>query len=247
MVDAQTAAGERASLLVAYGNFLFRYRDKIFPAVLIPLFFGFKPPLEIDGVPLEPWCDMIGLFVALMGQALRIAVIGYAYIKRGGLNKKVYAESLVTRGFFVHCRNPLYVGNLLVLAGLFVIHGNPWSLLIGGVFFVTAYIAIVAAEEKYLSSKFGEEYARYCRDVPRWTIRFKGLGATLGDMSFSWRRVISKEHSSAFTWIIAALIIVGIYEQPVYDNLVVLAIAAVVIAAFATVRVLRKSGRLVAP
>jgi len=29
----------------------------------------------------------------------RIAVIGFAYIRRGGVNKQVYAENLVTQGF----------------------------------------------------------------------------------------------------------------------------------------------------
>jgi hypothetical protein len=41
-----------------------------------------------------------------------------AYIVRGGKEGKPYAEGLVTRRNFNHCRNPLYVGNILMLLGV---------------------------------------------------------------------------------------------------------------------------------
>ena len=58
----------------------------------------------------------------------------------------MYAETLVTRGFFAHSRNPLYLGNFLVLLGLFVIYNNPWVYALGVAFFAVTYRAIVAAE-----------------------------------------------------------------------------------------------------
>ena len=76
---------------------------------------------------LDDALDLLGLVVALLGQILRAAVIGYAYIVRGGKNKRVYASDLVTGGFFAHGRNPLYVGNLLVVLGLLIIWDNPFA------------------------------------------------------------------------------------------------------------------------
>lgn len=79
---------------------------------------------------------------AAAGQALRFAVIGYAYIKRGGLRRRVHVDKLVMKGYFAHSRNPLYLGNLVVLSGLFLIHGAVSVYAIGIPFFLSAYVAI---------------------------------------------------------------------------------------------------------
>jgi hypothetical protein len=31
---------------------------------------------------------------------------------------------------------------------------------------------VIAAEEKLLASVFGDDFTAYCRDVPRWLLRF---------------------------------------------------------------------------
>ena len=60
--------------------------------------------------------DAAGFVVASIGQLLRVAVIGFAYITRGGRNRRIVADSLVQAGIFAHSRNPLYLGNLLIVA-----------------------------------------------------------------------------------------------------------------------------------
>lgn len=231
---------------VGYGNWLFKYRNAVFPLVMLALFLGFRPRLAGGSLASDLWLDLAGFLVAMGGQALRAAVIGYAYIKRGGLNKKVHADRLVTEGFFAHARNPLYDGNLLILAGLFLIHNSPWVYLIGGLYFLFAYLAIVAAEETYLYGRFGEEYAAYCARVPRWWPRLRGLRATMQGMEFNWRRVLLKDYASACTWMIMCLVLVA-YERIVHGSAWsgvaaggLLAAAAVLIAAAVLVRVLKK-------
>jgi protein-S-isoprenylcysteine O-methyltransferase Ste14 len=115
-------------------QFLFRYRNALFPAVLVTLFVLFRPRFPRESERLDLWVDALGLLVALAGQALRIVVIGYVYILRGGRDHKVYAEDLVTGGMFAHSRNPLYLGNVLILIGLFLIHGSPWVIGLGASF-----------------------------------------------------------------------------------------------------------------
>lgn len=178
---------------IAYGDLLFKRRNAIFPIFMIGLLLAFQPNPN-------PNLPLIGLSVTIAGQALRMAVIGFAYIKRGGMNKKVYADTLVTTGFFAACRNPLYVGNVLILGGLLLMHGNPDVLIIGGVFFLSAYWAIIATEENFLRNKFGEEYRAYCREVPRWWIRFDRLPNVFSSMAFNWRKVIYKDYSTVFSW-----------------------------------------------
>ncbi len=173
------AARPADSLLVRLGNVVFRVRDGLFPAVLVLLFVLTKPEWPRNDQRLDDILDVVGVLVAMLGQALRVAVVGTVYVIRGGRNRKVYAEELVSGGFFAHCRNPLYVGNLLVLLGLFVIWNSTVAYLVAVPFFLVAYSAIVAAEENFLRGKFGEPFDEYCARVPRWIPRLRGLRASL--------------------------------------------------------------------
>jgi protein-S-isoprenylcysteine O-methyltransferase Ste14 len=204
-----TSGAVQVSPLVPWGRFFFRYRNAIFPLVLAALFVGFRPVYPYGSERLDGWLDLLGIAVALAGQGLRAAVIGYAYIKRGGKHKQVYANRLVTEGFFALSRNPLYLGNLLILLGLFVLHNNPWVYLLGMAFFLFAYRSIVAAEESYLGERFGEQYVDYCHRVNRWLPDFRGLRRSIAGMPFVWRRVVTKEYGSTYAWCATALLLLA--------------------------------------
>lgn len=241
-------------LAVRYGRFLFRHRNILFPAVLLALFIGFRPRYPEGLDQLDHWADALGLVVALAGQALRAAVIGYVYILRGGRDHQVYAEELVTGGFFAHARNPLYLGNILILIGLFLIHGNPWVLLLGSGFFLSGYGAIVAAEEDYLGEKFGVQYTDYAARVPRWIPRLRGLRQSLAGMEYNWRRVISKEYGSMFMWMAGAVLLLRqdllayhTAKEAAHELTVYWEILGLLLAAWGAARVLKKTGRLKRP
>jgi protein-S-isoprenylcysteine O-methyltransferase Ste14 len=243
----------RKSLLVRYGDFLFKYRNFLFPVVTALLLFGFRPVYPGGNAGLDLWFDALGIGLVLAGQVVRTAVIGLIYIKRGGVNKRVFAENLVTEGMFGHCRNPLYVGNFLMLVGFFVIHNNPWVYVLGGGFFVLSYRAIVAAEEYFLIGRFGQAYEAYCERVSRWWIDPEGLRDTLRGMTFNWRRVVIKDYSTILTWSTTVLMLLA-YQAVVRDGLDaskgVLAVSGASILAVAAaasfIRLLKKSGRLTA-
>ncbi|MEJ7810233.1 MAG: isoprenylcysteine carboxylmethyltransferase family protein [Gemmatimonadaceae bacterium] len=249
--DTGTEGTARSGIAVRYGNFLFHHRNAIFPVVLFGLLFAFRPVYLRGSERLDMWLDAAGFLVALTGQALRVAVIGYAYIIRGGKNQRVYAEDLVTGGFFAHSRNPLYVGNLLVLLGLFLIHNNPWVYALGIPFFVTGYAAIVAAEEAFLRGKFGAAYDAYARDVPRWLPRLRGLRESVAGMRFNWRRVVLKEYGSTFAWTAGAVALLAVetlvhhtYDERAGRLALLWVCLALLTAAWGTVRYLKKSRRL---
>jgi protein-S-isoprenylcysteine O-methyltransferase Ste14 len=231
--------------VIAYGNWLFKYRNAVFPLGMLALLLGFRPVLWRGSLVSDAWLDGLGLVIALAGQGLRAAVIGYAYIKRGGVNKRIHADQLVTQGLFAHARNPLYDGNLLILAGLFIIHNHPAVYILGSVYFMTAYIAIVAAEEQFLLTKFGDAYRDYCQRVPRWLPNLRGLRSTLSEMEFNWRRVVLKDYASAYTWMMAALVIIA-YEGmtpsgwEMQRGCLVASLAVVLTLVFAVVRFMKK-------
>lgn len=197
-------AGQPPSVLERWGTFLFKFRDALFPAVILTTILLTRPHFPGDSRTADLWLDVIGIAVALTGQALRIWVIGYRYIARGGKNRKVYANDLVTGGVFAMSRNPLYVGNILVLLGLFIIWNAPLLYLVAVPFTLIGYRAIVAAEEAFLADKFGPAYAEYCRDVNRWIPDLTRARDALEGIPFNWRRVLLKEYGSWTAWICTA-------------------------------------------
>ncbi len=239
--------------LLACGDFFFRHRNTVFPLMLAGLCILLPPRLAGGRLALDRWLDLLGLATLLAGQALRAAVIGFAYIKRGGLNKKVHAATLVTGGLFGVCRNPIYLGNGLIVGGLLIVHGNPWAWLLGLLAFGFAYLSIVASEESFLVGKFGAAYLDYCRTVGRWWPDFSKFGEATRGMRFDWRRVVANDYGTLFAWVSGAALLFA-YEGAYHEGLAaaaprLLAAAALVlimgILALA-VRYQKKSGRLAA-
>lgn len=247
----QDTSHKKNGILVSLGNFFFLHRNWMLTVVMISLIVIFKPTYPGNSAYLDMWLDIAGIIIIVAGQAIRALTIGLQYIMRGGKNGHVYANDLVTGGLFSHCRNPLYVGNIMIYIGLFVIFNNPMVYLIGIPFIFLVYISIVAAEEKFLGDKFGPEYEDYCKRVNRWFPRLSGLRKTLKGMTFSWVRVIIREYSSTYTWIIGVLSFLA-YERyvnsPEQNHLVSFIVLALIwiIATilWGTARHLKLSGKL---
>ena len=188
-------------MIVRIGNFFFHYRNGLFPLLYILIFLNGPAAFSDHRLAL-----LIGVLVAMTGQALRAVTVGLDYIVRGGRNRQVHADRLVHGGIFAHCRNPLYVGNYLILVGVGIASNSLLFLALGLPFFLFAYWAIIAAEEAFLRGKFGEEFAKYCSRVNRLLPNFSGLNKTLEGMSFNWRRLISAEYGSAYIWMAAIIL-----------------------------------------
>jgi hypothetical protein len=174
-----------------------------------------------------------------------------AYIKRGGKKKKIYADRLVQEGFFAHCRNPLYVGNILIMAGLIMVHHSVWMYALALPFFLFSYFAIVMAEERFLRGKFGPEYDRYCRRVPRFIPRLRGLGRTMRGMKFDWKKVVRMDYGTAFTWASCAIGLLmwkGIanfgYAAEREEIRAMIGVWVLVLIGYIVARVLKKTGTL---
>ena len=197
---------------------------------------------------------MLGFLIAAAGQALRITVIGFAYIQRGGANKQLSAPKLVCEGFYAHCRNPMYVGDFLLFLGLAVIYNSALVYCVALPIVATVLVAMVSAEETFLRDRFGAEYEAYCRRVNRFIPRLRGLRDTTRDMRFDWRRVLRKEYGTTLAWVSAAFALMAwerivrlgfAAAEPQLWGLLCLYLPVPVL--YGVVRWLKLSGRLSSP
>lgn len=234
------------------GSYFFRYRNIIGPSIfVIAIYFG-TSSYPLNRPELNVLFDIAGIAIALLGQAIRIVTIGYEYIERGGRNRRVYATKLITGGVFSHCRNPLYVGNVLLAIGLALVFHSVLFYLTVLPFVMVAYVSIVSAEEKFLRDKFGNEYVQYCRDVNRWIPKWRGWTRTTSQLTFNWTRVIVKEYNTLFVGVLALALakfwsgyqVQGIAVLP--DRPILITAFAIWLSSYILVRHLKKSGRLVA-
>lgn len=194
--------------MVKFGNFIFHYRNILFPLFYALLFIPSALLFENGKGML-----ILGFIIGLSGQITRMSTIGLVYIIRGGKNRQVYAEELVTSGIFSHCRNPLYVGNILMIVGLGIMSNTVFFILVLIPLFLFFYQAIVRAEENFLEGKFGDAYREYAGRVNRWLPDLTGITDTLRSMTFKWKRVWIKEYGTTLIWSSAALWLVAKYVQ----------------------------------
>ena len=140
-------------------DFFFRNRGYTpIPLAIIILTFA---SLKIELLP-------IGVILVVTGELLRLNGVRYA----GGETRtlKVGASALCSSGPFAYLRNPLYLGNVIIYAGMVLIAGGEfvWILLPATLtFFFLEYGLIISLEEETLRKKFNEEYGEYLSMVPR--------------------------------------------------------------------------------
>jgi len=193
-VSSTTEPGRLARANIAAGNLFFRVRNALFPAIVALIALVMRPRIILGDPSLDRALMTIGVTVALAGEAIRLLTIGFDYIDRGGKQGKVWASRLVHRGVYGIVRNPMYIGNALIVIGVCMAAGAPGNYLIMIPFFLFVYQAIVAAEEAYLRGRFGADYDDYCARVPRWLPR--GTGGAFEGLTFQWRQALRKDLST---------------------------------------------------
>ncbi len=133
----------------------------------------------------------IGLAVGLTGLGLAAWTVRL-FVRQGEGTPAPWdpPQKLVVAGPYRHVRNPMITSVLLILFGeALILQSSPiaaWLIL----FFVLNGVYFPLSEEKGLEARFGEDYRRYKRNVPRWLPRLSpwdpgvdpgGQSATDGD------------------------------------------------------------------
>ena len=78
------------------------------------------------------------------------------------------ADLLVTAGPFRIWRNPIYMGEMLILLGLAQVTYNIWFAILAPVFALAVFKLAILPEESHLEARFGETYLDYKSRTRRW-------------------------------------------------------------------------------
>jgi len=183
------------------GSWLFRWRSYL-PLLGIPVF---VIALRQSGILEKKFGDSVGDFwgncaiiISFLGFIVRCITAGYAPRGTSGRNtKSQVADMLNTTGMYSISRNPLYLGNFIIILGITLFIQVWWLTLLVWFGFWIYYERIIFTEEEFLRSKFNDQFMEWAKKTPIVIPRFRnwqkpGLG-------FSFRTVLRREFSTFFS------------------------------------------------
>ena len=112
--------------------------------------------------------NLLGLMPIILGQGMGIA--GAITFRKARTNMRAFteADTLVTAGPYRFTRNPMYLGLVVALTGVWLLLGSLSSLLAVPIFVVLADRWFLGFEERMLKRKFGPTFEAYWANVRRW-------------------------------------------------------------------------------
>ena len=124
-------------------------------------------PLAWPGLD-ERRARVVGYAFGLAGLALTCWGLVTLYRARTNILPHKGADRLVTEGAFRFRRNPIYMGEVLILLGLAQVTLNIWLAIMAPMFAVAILLLAILPEERHLEARFGEEYLDYKARTRRW-------------------------------------------------------------------------------
>ena len=115
---------------------------------------------------------MITVVGAVVGVGLWLALDGAAmlFFRRAGTSMLPMnpTTALVTKGPYRFTRNPMYLGMAFLYIAFALAFGVIWALILLPLVIVAVDQLVIALEEAYLVSNFGQPYCDYMARVRRW-------------------------------------------------------------------------------
>lgn len=128
--------------------------------------------LALTGFSARLWAlqalPQVGVALVLAGLALMMGAAVQMVLARTTVNPRGQPAALVTGGLFRISRNPIYLGDALVLLGATLWLGAPLGILVLAGFVAVITRRFIAPEEARLQAAFGAAYADWARITRRW-------------------------------------------------------------------------------
>lgn len=138
---------------------LFKTRGLLMAPLVLVMALNFAWECEVESLNLG-----LGLPIFVLGWVTRIWSQGHLKYRL-----RLPVPELATSGPYALMRNPVYVGNTMILVGLSILCELYWFVPVVLAWCGLVYhFAVVGFEEVRLRKMFGEEYIRYANRVPRW-------------------------------------------------------------------------------
>ena len=111
---------------------------------------------------------VIGLGFGVIG--ILLVAWGIATLVRGGTTvmPDQASTALVTSGPYGYFRNPIYLGEVLMLLALAELTKNIWFVAAAILFAILVTVLQIVPEERHLEARFGDSYRDYKRRTRRW-------------------------------------------------------------------------------
>ncbi|WP_386681145.1 methyltransferase family protein [Loktanella sp. R86503] len=109
-----------------------------------------------------------GIALVAAGLALMLAAVITMTRARTTVIPHRQPDALVTQGIFARTRNPIYLGDVLLLTGLCLWWQAPLGLATVPVFTIWITTHFITAEEARLHAAFGTAFTDYTKAVRRW-------------------------------------------------------------------------------
>jgi len=106
----------------------------------------------------------------LVGGGLVLIAVAFVQFRRHGTSILPHgqAEHLIQNGIYKHSRNPIYLADVLILAGLILRWDAVLSLPLIPTLLMVLEKRFVIPEENRLRRQFRADFARYCQKTRRW-------------------------------------------------------------------------------
>lgn len=121
--------------------------------------------LPLDLGALTP---VFGWFVTGLGLGLMLWTMWTFARHRTTVNPYGGASTLCTSGPFRFSRNPIYLGDWIMLLGVSMLLNTFWPLVFAPLIWIMLRFGVIRHEEAHLEAKFGDAYRRYKTRVRRW-------------------------------------------------------------------------------
>ena len=105
---------------------------------------------------------------------------------------------LTTTGPYVLARNPIYIANTLICLALTVASEKLWLLPITLLNCCLVFHFVVQHEERVLANAYGDKYAEFQKQVPRWLPRLSALSKLSWSPSFLGASVKAEAYNLLF-------------------------------------------------
>jgi protein-S-isoprenylcysteine O-methyltransferase Ste14 len=119
----------------------------------------------------EPGLGWLAVAVIVVGVALMLSGVVSMVLARTTFVPRRDPSALVTSGLFSVTRNPIYLGDALILLGAILYWGAWMALPLMPVFLVLITRRYILDEERRLRAAFSPEFDAWAARVPRWIWR----------------------------------------------------------------------------